>query len=269
MRKAALALVLLAACARPGPIDRAQQLVRLHRETEAIATLRDDLAKHPDDIPARRLLVRVLAFTGDLDSARKEVEILQQQRPNDPTAWIEMGHAFEIAKRFDEALAAYDTAAELAPNSPEGPREGGMRCARWNEPEEAEKRLTEAVKRGAHDAETFHVLGLVRVNLHDYDGARAAYRQGLAADPKSTQNQLGLATVAYVQGDAAAALAAYDAVLAANPRYAAAELGRAWALAKLGRDADANKALDRARDLGAPPANVEKLRAAIRAGAIQ
>lgn len=253
-------------CARLSPTERAQSLVRQHREPEAVKVLRDDLAKHPDHLDERRLLVRVLAFTGDLEGARKEVEILQRDLPNDPTAWIEMGHAFEIAKRFDEALAAYDTAAETSPSSPAGPREGGMRCARWGEPEEAEKRLAEAIKRGANDAEIFHVLGLVRVNLRDFDGARAAYRQGLAADPKSAENLLGLATVAVVQGDANAALQAYDAVLSARPHYAAAELGRAWALGKLGRAPEAEKALDRALAMGAPKANVDKLRAAIRSG---
>lgn len=174
-----------------------------------------------------------------------------------------MGHAFEIAKRFDEALAAYDTASELVPTSPDGPREGGMRCARWGEPEEAEKRLSEAIKRGAKDAEIFHALGLVRVNLHDFDGAREAYKKALAIDPKSTENLLGLATVAVAQGDANAALQAYDVLLKARPHYAAAELGRAWSLGKLGRKPEAERALDHALAMGAPKANVDKLRIAI------
>lgn len=269
MRNAALvALLLLTGCFRLSTTDRAQQLVRQHQEADAVKLLREDLAKHPEHVPERRLLVRVLAFTGDIAGAKSEVEVLQQQRPNDPTAWIEMGHAFELGKRFEEALAAYDTAAEVAPTSPEGPREGGMRCARWGEPEEAEKRLAEAIKRGAKDAEVFHALGLVRVNLHDYDGAREAYKNGLAADPKSRENLLGMATVAYVQGDASAALDAYTALLKSNPHYAAAELGRAWALAKLGRNAEAEKALAHATELGAPKANVDKLRAGIRSGDI-
>lgn len=237
----------------------------MHRETEAAATLRSHLAKHPDDLAARRLLVRVLAFSGDIDGAKTEVAELQRRLPNDPVPWIEMGHAYELAHRFDEALTAYDTAAEIAPASPAGPREGGMRLARWGEPEEAAPRLEEAIKRGATDAETFHVLGLVRVHLRDLDGAEDAYKKGLAADPKSTENLLGLATVAVVRGDAAAALSAYDAILARKPAYAAAELGRAWALARLGRKAEAERALDRAAELGAPRANVDKQRAALRA----
>jgi tetratricopeptide (TPR) repeat protein len=254
-------------CARPGPAARAQQLIRLHREGEARKLLEEHLAARPDDIAARRMLVRVLAWSGDLDGAKREVKELETRLPEDPIPWIELGHAFELAHRFDEAITAYDTAASVAPASPAGPREGGMRAARWGEAEDAAPRLEEAVRRGARDAETFHALGLVRLNLRDLEGAERAYREGLVADPKSTENLLGLATVAVVRDDARAALAAYDAILARRPDHAAAELGRAWALSKLGLTADALRALDHATELGAPKANVDKQRAHLRRAA--
>jgi tetratricopeptide (TPR) repeat protein len=248
-------------CASTGPIERAQQLVRMHREGEAVAMLRAHLAKHPDDVGARRLLVRVLAFGGDLEAAKAEVAELERRLPNDPVPWIELGHAFELTHRYDEALAAYDTATSVAPASSAGPREGGMRAARWGEPDAALPRLEEAVRRGAGDAELFHALGLVRLHMKDLDGAVEAYEKGFAVDPKSTENLLGLATVAVVRGDPKAALAAYDRILARKPAYAGAELGRAWALAKLGRSNDARRALDHAEQLGAPRENVARQRA--------
>lgn len=260
--------LLLVACATQTPVERAQQLVRLHREKEAAVLLEQHLSKHPEDMGARRLHIRVLAFSGDLEGAKREVDKLAEKSPNDPVPWIELGHAYELAHHFDEALASYDTAASVAPSDPTGPREGGMRAARWGEAEEAIGRLEEAIHRGAKDAEIFHALGLARLKVHDIGGAEQAYRQGLAADPKSAENLLGLATVALVKNDAAAALVAYDAIVAQKPNHAAAQLGRAWALGKLGRRADAEKALDRARDLGAPAENIEKQRKALRDGTL-
>src|SRR5262249_50226796 len=149
----------------------------------------------------------------DLNGARAEVSELEKRLPaGDPIPWIELGHAFELAHRFEEALAAYDAAASVAPTSPDGPSEGGLRCARWGEVEEARTRLEEAVRRGANDADTWHALGLVRLHMKDYDAAEEAYKRGLAVDPKATENLLGLATVAVMKDDATAALSAYDAL---------------------------------------------------------
>lgn len=213
---------------------------------------------------ARRLLIRVLGSTGDIVAARGQVEELARWLPpHDPSPYLELGHALELTHSYDEALEAYDTAAAIAPTSPDGPREGGMRSARWGELEEASPRLEEALKRGARDAETWHVLGLVRLHLNDYDGAVRAYRSGAAADPKDAECWLGLASVGIVRGDPQLALDAYDQVLARSPRFAPAQLGRAWALAQLGRRDEAGRALDLAQEMGAPPSPVARQRAAL------
>ncbi|HLK38343.1 MAG TPA: tetratricopeptide repeat protein [Polyangiaceae bacterium] len=260
------ALVLCVGCAA-SPTDRARSLVRQHREDAAAAVLRDRIAAHPEDIEARRLLVRVLGLTGDLPAAREQTrELTIRLPPGDPTPYVEIGHALELAHRYEDALAAYDEAASVAPTSPLGPREGGMRCARWGEADDARPRLEEAIRRGARDAETWHALGLVRLNLGDLPGADDAYRSGVAADPRGAENWLGLASVAVVRGDAQGALDAYDQVLARRPRFGPGELGRAWALIRLGRPGDAARALDRAEELGAPAQAVVRQRAALHVG---
>jgi tetratricopeptide (TPR) repeat protein len=254
----------LQACAHPTAAQRAMSLARMHRETEAVATLRKDLAAHPGDTEARALLVRMLAFASDMPGAEAEAAELAKHLPaGDPRAQIELGHAKEVAHDFEGALGAYDEAASEAPSSPAGPREGGMRAARWGEVEEAAPRLEEAVRRGANDPETWHTLGLVRVHLQDLAGAYDAYRHGLLADPRSAECWLGIATVAALQEDANGALRAYDAILTLRPRFASAELGRAWALSKLGRRDEARAAIDRAEEMGAPAASVRKQREAL------
>lgn len=264
----ALVAALVLACAPPSPVDRAFAKMRMNQPDEAKALLEADLAEHPDDLAARKLLVRVEGFRGDLDAARIQVDELAKRLPaGDPTPWIELGHAYELAHRFEEALAAYDEAAERAKESPAGPREGGMRAARWGETDAARPRLEEAIKRGANDSELFHALGLCLLHDKDYDGAVAAYQKGIAANPNDDTNVLGLASVAVARGDGAAALAAYDRLLAKNPRWASGELGRAWALAKLGRTNEARAALDRAEALGAQKSFIDKQRAELAAPA--
>lgn len=271
MRLATLLLALLATasagCAGPSATVRAQALVREHREVDAVALLRGRLRAAPDDLAARRLLARVLAFAGDVVGARAEVaELFARMPEGSPAPYIELGHALELAHRYDEALDAYDAGAAAAPASPDGPREGGMRCAHWGEAEAAKGRLEEAVRRGAHDADTWHTLGLVRLKLGDFDGAASAYREGAAADPSRADCWLGLATVAVARQDPQAALDAYDQLLRRRPRFGPAELGRAWALAKLGRADEARRAIDHAEELGAPESNVARQRRALAAG---
>lgn len=266
MRRLACLLVFVTACAASSATDRAMSLVRQGREPEAIALLRARLEGHPDDLAARKLLVRLYAIAGDLGAASREVDAMAARLPpGDPAPKLELGHAYELTHRFEDALAAYDDAAAIAPGSPAGPTEGGLRAAHWGEAEEARPRLEEAVRRGSRDPAVLHALGLVRLKLGDLGGAEQAYRAGLAIDPDAVENQLGLATVAVARGDANAALAAYDALLARRPRYASAELGRAYALARLGRLREAREAIGRAEALGAPRDAVAKQRAALAA----
>ena len=236
----------------PGAIERATLLTRKGQEDEAARVLREYLAEHPDAVAERRMLVRVLAVTGDLGAARAEAEELGRRLGDkSPIPWIELGHALELAHRYDEALVAYDRAAEIAPGDPAGPREGGMRAARWGEADLAEPRLSEAVRRGLDDARVWHALGVVRLKLDDLKGAKQAYLAGLRADADAVENRIGLATIAVKSGDGAAALAQYDAILARRPKFADGHLGRSWALMKLGRLDDAERAIEEGLRLGA------------------
>lgn len=216
--------------------------------------LRDHLACHGDDIASRRLLIRVLALTGNLGEASREVDRLARQLgENDPVPFIELGHAYELAHEYEKALEMYDHAAEVAPGDARGPREGGMRAAHWGEIEWARARLEEAARRGANDAEMWHALGLLRVHARELEAAEEAYSAGVRADPAATECHLGLATVAVLRDDAHRALAEYDAIVARNPGFHPAHLGRAWALARLGRKVEARSALAEAERLGGEP----------------
>jgi tetratricopeptide (TPR) repeat protein len=260
------AILLAPACRlAPPPLERASLLAERGRETEAIDLLEKHLAAHPEDVAERRQLIRLYGSVGRLDRANAQTERLAELLPhNSPIPWVELGHARELSHHYDEALAAYDHASQIAPLDPLGPKVAGLRAIRWGEPSLAEPRLEEAARRAPGDAETWHALGLVRVSLGQLDQARQAYVNGLRADPKALENQLGLATVALRRNDPEQALAAYESLLAARPSFAPALLGKSWSLILLGRYEDAESALARATERGAPADSVERQRVAIR-----
>jgi cellulose synthase operon protein C len=247
------------------PEQRAALLVERGRTDEAVRMLREHLTRHPTDVIARRALVRVLAVTGNLGAAETEARKLATQLgASDPLPFIELGHAYEIAHRYEEAIEAYDRAAAVAPRDPRGPGEGGLRAARWGELTLALPRLEEALRRDPRDARLWHALGVVRLKLGDAAGASLAYRSGLKANPEALENRIGLATLALATDDAEAALVQYDAIIAARPRFADAHLGRSWALLILGRLDEAQAALDMGARLGANPRVVTRQRELVR-----
>jgi tetratricopeptide (TPR) repeat protein len=234
------------------PIQEAALLSEKGRDREAIVVLEAHLRKHPEAIPERRMLLRLEAASGDLGKAREQAaDLAERLGPTSPVPWIELGHALELAHQYDDALALYDRAAEVAPHDPAGPREGGLRAARWGEAELAAPRLEEALRRDTRAADVWHALGLVRARLGDVSGARIAYESGLTADPRALENRVGLATLALRLKDPAEALRQYDLVLEERPGFADGYLGRSWAMIALGRLDDAKKALDDARRHGA------------------
>jgi len=252
--------LLPAACAKPPtPIEQAALLSQKGQDAAAITVLTDHLAKHPRDIAERRQLIRLYAVASDLGKAEREAAELARFLPADsPLPWLEMGHALEIAHRYEEALSMYDRAAEVAPKDPTGPRVGGLRAARWGELELSAPRLEEALRRDPRAADVWHALGLVRLRLGDLDGAAGAYESGLVADPAALENRIGLATVALKRGRPSEALREYDRVLAARPGFGDGYLGRAWALIALGRLGDAAESLEEARRHGADSRSIDR-----------
>jgi tetratricopeptide (TPR) repeat protein len=264
-RLVASLLPLLGACRiDPPALERAHLLAEHGREYEAIGVLEGHLASHPGDVAERRQLIRLYGSIGRVDQASAQTERLAEILPRDsPIPWLELGHAYELSHRYDEALAAYDRASQIAPLDPLGPKSGGLRAARWGELGLAEARLEEAVRRAPRDADAWHALGLVRVGLGKLEAARQAYASGLSADPRALENHLGLATVALREDQPEQALAEYESLLAARPSFTAALLGKSWALILLGRFAAAELVLAQAAARGADPQSVERQRLAI------
>lgn len=261
-----VALAISACAPQPGQHAReAMLLADAGQAARGLELLERHLTREPNALAERRLAVRLSGALGDLGRAERHAAQLRRALgPTSPVPDVELGHALELAHRYDAALASYDVAARRSPRDPAGPRTGGLRAAAWGETALAEPRLAEALRRDPRDARTWHALGLVRASGGDLEGARAAYQAGLVADPTNPDNRIGLATVALLRDDPAAVLVEYDALLTDHPRLADAHLGRSWALVRLGRFAEALRALELAEQLGADHTSLVKQRAWLR-----
>lgn len=249
---------------QPPALERAALLAEHGQVPQAIDVLVEHLKTEPGDVAARRQLIRLYGSVGRVDEASTQTERLAELLPrNSPVPPIELGHALELAHRYDEALAEYDRAARIGSNDALGPKTGGERAAHWGELELAEPRLAEAARRDPHDAGTWHALGLVRLGLGKLDAAREAYGAGLQADPRALENRLGLATVALRAHQPAVALEQYESLLQARPTFTDALLGKSWSLILLGRFSAAEAELARAEALGADPKSVARQRVAL------
>jgi tetratricopeptide (TPR) repeat protein len=256
-----VSLALTGCSLQPAPIERAALLAEHGRVEDAISVLEEHLAQHPTSHDERKLLIRLHGSAGRLDAAMDQTErLVELLPPASPIPWIELGHAYELAHRYDEALAAYDEAARIAPTDALGPKRGGLRAARWGELRWAEPRLEEAARRAPGDSEVWHALGLVRVGLGELDAARQAYTAGLSADPDAIENHLGLATVALSLNEPRTALEQYEALLRARPSSTDALLGKSWSLILLGELGRAEAVLMDAEARGADAHTIARQR---------
>jgi tetratricopeptide (TPR) repeat protein len=247
-------------------LERATLLAERGQTADAIELLEAQVGEHPPGLDERRLLIRLYGAQGNGAAALAHAERLAELLPADsPVPWLELGAARELAHHYEDALAAYDRAANVAPADPAGPKRGGMRAARWGELALAEPRLREAVRRDPSDGEAWHALGVVCVGLGALDAARQAYATGITADPEALENRLGLATVALRLNDPAAALAQYDLLLGARPKFTDALLGKSWSLILMADYPAADAALTQAEQLGADRESIARQREELRA----
>jgi len=135
----------------------AEHRVRLAnlREVAAGVSRRIDLA---DESLTRGT---VLAADGKLEPARREFASATQIDPDNASAWSNLGAACALLGRYDEARSAYDRALVLRPNDWQTRYNLGLLFARTDEPQEAMRQLSTALRSlraGAGSAEELQAV---------------------------------------------------------------------------------------------------------------
>ncbi len=179
----------------------------------AITDLRAYLEARPDDAAA--LLAIGTAYAA-IDHLRQAETALQRAVELGGDPFARLAHARVLARlgRRDEAAAALEEAARLAPDDARVPKELGLLRYDQRRYDEAAALLSEAIARAPDDARAHYALGVVHEARKDVGAAVAAYRAAVRRDPALLDARRTLADALASLGEHEAAIAELEAVLA-------------------------------------------------------
>jgi Flp pilus assembly protein TadD len=185
---------------------------------------------------ARLYLARTLAYLGDVDSAREIVGGLIAETPDDAYSWRVRGRIEYIARAFGTAAEYYEHAVTLRPTSAATLRDLGqvrIRLRDWvgaraaleravelrardpdpylafqysivlehdGEYEEAQRLVSQAIRRDPENALFHHRLGRIALELGQRDQAEREFRDAVRLDPGHVEAMLSLASMAADDG---------------------------------------------------------------------
>lgn len=113
---------LLESCAELYPDNEAAAtayqsvLGKLGKFPRAVEFARGRLARQPDNFQAAVALAHALTGTGEVDEALTLYRTLLDKNSRRPALWVQYGHALKAAGDAAAAVAAYEKAAEIAPD---------------------------------------------------------------------------------------------------------------------------------------------------------
>src|SRR5258705_3371868 len=103
--------------------------------------------------------------------------------PNNADVHLNLANSYLVGEVAQGAIREADEVLKLEPNSAAAYFVKGSAYLRLSNPEEAAKALENSKKIDAGATATFFQLGVARMGLKQWDGAIAAFREGLGLDP--------------------------------------------------------------------------------------
>ncbi len=199
----------------------------LNRDSQAAYALVGVLAKNPADVEARVTLGKIYFRRADYDEAGLTFARVLEDDEASEDAHFYLGEIARASQRFEEAAHHYERASSSAARK--GLGEALLKLGRYDEAESAlERALSEDTEPGER-AETLYLLGSLRNERGDAEGAVSALEEAAKSDPHHLETRYLLGTT----------------------------------LARLGRSEDARTELEAFRGLKAFEERKEKLELAI------
>ena len=213
---------------------------------EAVASLRQALARQPADDETHRLLGRVLSTLGDHQEAIAEVQRAIALRPV-WTNYYSLGYVLYASGNYQAALDAFQKTIEQRPTYSSAYQMAGTMYHMLGDLPQAIGNYEHAVRLDANAA-AYANLGLAYYAARQYELARHAYDDAIARQPRRATLHKSLGDVYIRLGRTADARRAYQQAMAlahedlnVNPRDATAVVLIANCEARLGRRAEAER----------------------------
>lgn len=199
-------------------IQRAEELITLRRDGQAMDLLLQLLRAHPDQAgPIEICLARAHLVAGRAEEGRRHAMRAIAELPDAYGGHLFLGIAFHLLGRPREAIEPLQTAARLDLDVADAPQRLALVLADLGRTEEAYAAAEEALRRDPHAARNHFAMGYV---LHDKNPAEAtrAYRKTLELEPGHAGAKHNLAGQAVQRGDWTAGSHGMAQVLADTPQ---------------------------------------------------
>jgi len=176
------------------PIQAVEALLSAGRVREAVAMLVELTGKHPDELFYYAHLATLLDHLGDTDAAIGHYIRLLARQPDMASAHFNVALLYRKAKRYDDAIAAYEKAISLDIEGAEEVYSNlGVLYAELRRPDDARRCYASALDRRPGYVPAMYNLAGLNEECGDRDGAVELYEQILAVEPQHWDSLIRLA----------------------------------------------------------------------------
>jgi tetratricopeptide (TPR) repeat protein len=219
--------------------SRALILTQMGRQPEAVATLRDGLAVHPDSAALRNDLGAALLRAGNGTAAEAALREAVRLRPESSAIRLNLANLLMRSDRFEEAAFEFQAAIRTDPSSAQAHSGYGTALASKRRFSAARGELRAALALNPELPNVHNNLGAVLKELGDNEGAAAEYRAAIEIDPAYATARYNLAVILELQNRMPEAIEQLRSAIRVQPGYGAAQLKLGELLLKAGKPAEA------------------------------
>ncbi|MGO4882863.1 MAG: tetratricopeptide repeat protein [Bryobacteraceae bacterium] len=210
------------------------------QDEQAVAVLKPVAAAHPEDLAVAWLLGSALIHAGH---RREGLDLVDRvaRVGNRPEAYLLAGQTALKMNEFERARDYADAAAKLNPNLAGVDTLRGTVLTYLGDTEGAAAALRKAVEANPKDFEAQVGLGAVLHTQRDLDGAREHLQRALALRPDSNLARYEWARLERTEGHVEAAVKDMEKVVHADPKWAQPHVELAALYFRLNRQADGER----------------------------